>query len=190
MARQLFDATLLSIINPDSSIEVGAKLYWYEAGSATPVSTYTTSDGAVANSNPVVAGSDGRFPPIWLDAGDYKFVLTTAEGSPTSPLASVDDFTIYDTPPAFALSLFNFLSGAAPLAIANGGTGATSAVNALTNLGALGLSGGTMRGNITRQGKGVHLFHAAAGMTSGEIFLTASGASDPTSLPGQIWMKY
>lgn len=37
----------------------------------------------------------------------------------------------------FASALQNFLAGSAPLPVANGGTGATSAANALTSLGAL-----------------------------------------------------
>lgn len=49
--------------------------------------------------------------------------------------------------------------------------------------------GGTTTGNITRSGAGVHTYHTDGTFTSGRIFKTASGAGDPTSLPGDIWLK-
>lgn len=50
----------------------------YAAGSSTPLATYTTVLGTVANSNPIVLNADGRPPQeIWLLSGNsYKFVLT------------------------------------------------------------------------------------------------------------------
>jgi hypothetical protein len=54
----------------------------------------------------------------------------------------------------------------------------------------LPLAGGTVSGNILRQGSGAHLFHATAGLANGRIFLTATGAADPTSQPGDIWLTY
>lgn len=55
----------------------GGLLYTYQAGSSTPLATYTTSAGSVANTNPIVLGTDGRPPQeIWLTNGSsYKFVL-------------------------------------------------------------------------------------------------------------------
>ncbi|WP_343518088.1 hypothetical protein [Sphingomonas sp.] len=50
-------------------------------------------------------------------------------------------------------------------------------------------AGGTITGNITRQGAGVHTYHTDSALTSGRIFLTANGAADPTSLPGDIWLE-
>jgi len=47
------------------------------------------------------------------------------------------------------------------VAITNGGTGATSAPAALTNLGALPLAGGTMTGNLTLSGDPTQALHAA-----------------------------
>ena len=35
-------------------------LYTYQAGSSTPLATYTDNTGNIANSNPIVLGSDGR----------------------------------------------------------------------------------------------------------------------------------
>lgn len=59
----------------------GWKIYSYAAGSSTPLATYTTSDGSVAQSNPIILDSLG-FPAvgqIWLTSGiAYKLVLTNA----------------------------------------------------------------------------------------------------------------
>lgn len=56
----------------------GGYIYTYQAGSTTPLLTYTTSSGSISNANPIVLGSDGRPPQeIWLNSGySYKFVLT------------------------------------------------------------------------------------------------------------------
>lgn len=55
----------------------GGLLYTYVAGSSTPLTTYTSSSGSIANTNPIVLGTDGRPPSeIWLtDGSSYKFVL-------------------------------------------------------------------------------------------------------------------
>lgn len=55
----------------------GGKLYTYQAGSSTPLATYTTVNGTIANSNPIILGSDGKLPAeLWLTYGyNYKLVL-------------------------------------------------------------------------------------------------------------------
>ena len=56
------------------------RLYTYQAGSTTPLATYTDSSGLIANTNPIILGTDGRPPStIWLTEGFfYKFVLKTS----------------------------------------------------------------------------------------------------------------
>lgn len=56
----------------------GSKLYFYEAGTSTPLDTYTTQALAVANANPVVADQYGLFGPIYLLDRAYKVVLKTS----------------------------------------------------------------------------------------------------------------
>ena len=58
----------------------GGKIQTYQAGSTTPLTTYTDSSGLIANTNPIILGTDGRPPStIWLEDGFfYKFVLSTA----------------------------------------------------------------------------------------------------------------
>ena len=58
----------------------GGKLFTYQAGSTTPFPTYTDVSGLIANTNPIILGTDGRPPStIWLTDGFfYKFILTDA----------------------------------------------------------------------------------------------------------------
>lgn len=87
VARQLFDVNLASIINTNSSISVGGKLYFLESDGVTPAITYTTSGGMVQNANPMLVQSDGRFAQqAWIDPGEYIYVLTAPSGSLASPL--------------------------------------------------------------------------------------------------------
>jgi hypothetical protein len=62
------------------NILAGGLLYTYQAGSSTPLASYTTVNGTIANANPIVLGSDGKLAnELWLLYGySYKFVLQTA----------------------------------------------------------------------------------------------------------------
>ena len=61
------------------AVLTGGKLYTYLAGTTTPATTYTTSVGNVAWTNPIVLDAAGRVPSsgeIWLTESTlYKFVL-------------------------------------------------------------------------------------------------------------------
>jgi hypothetical protein len=61
------------------AVLTGGKLFTYLAGTTTPETTYTTSAGNVARTNPVVLDAAGRVPgsgEIWITVGvTYKFVL-------------------------------------------------------------------------------------------------------------------
>ena len=66
----------------DSSGNPGAgdELYFYETGTSTPLDTYSDDDLSVANANPVVADSAGRWGDIFLKAQDYKVVWKDSDG--------------------------------------------------------------------------------------------------------------
>jgi hypothetical protein len=65
----------------------GALIYTYETGTTTPLATYTTSALSVANANPIVADSAGRFGPIYTNgATAVKAVITTAAGATVDTL--------------------------------------------------------------------------------------------------------
>lgn len=58
----------------------GGKLYTYAAGTTSLATTYTSSTGSTANTNPIILNSAGRVPyEIWLTVGlNYKFILKTS----------------------------------------------------------------------------------------------------------------
>ena len=61
------------------SVLTGGKLYTYAAGTTTPLTSYTTSSGNIARTNPIVLDAAGRVPDggeIWITSARYKFVLT------------------------------------------------------------------------------------------------------------------
>jgi hypothetical protein len=60
----------------------GGLIYTYQAGSSTPLVTYTDNGGTIANANPIVLDASGRTPQeIWLLTGySYKFILRDADG--------------------------------------------------------------------------------------------------------------
>jgi hypothetical protein len=76
----------------------GGLLYVYQAGSTTPVTTFTSSAGNIQNSNPVVLDSAGRVPEeIWIAEGAlYKFVLRTSASAliwEKDNIPVINDFT-------------------------------------------------------------------------------------------------
>lgn len=60
----------------------GGKIFTYLAGTTTPQPTYTTNNGNIAHTNPIVLDSAGRVPSggqIWLINGiGYKFIVKTS----------------------------------------------------------------------------------------------------------------
>jgi hypothetical protein len=78
----------------------GGLIYTYQAGSSTPLSTYTTVNGTIANTNPIVLDAYGRTPSeIWMQVGySYKFIIQTADAV---TLQTLDDlYPILQSAPA------------------------------------------------------------------------------------------
>ena len=189
MARKLFDNGILSVLTQAGAIGVGWKLHFYTGGTSNPITTYNARTAGSANANPLESLADGRFPKAWIDEGQtIKWMLADANDLPK---ITVDDVLLASSSTPIDASLTNFLAASSPLPIANGGTNATSAANALTNLGAFPAAGGTVSGNIARSGKGCHPYFNDAAMTTPKIYITASGSADPRAgVPGEIWLKY
>lgn len=77
----------------------GGLLYTYAAGTTTPATTYTSSTGGTANSNPIVLDSAGRpASEIWLTTGSsYKFTLQTSlavQIGSWDNIPGINDFTV------------------------------------------------------------------------------------------------
>ena len=98
---------------------IGAKLYVYEAGTTTLEDIFSDSALAVAASNPLTSDANGYFELTYIAAGTYKL---RAEQSDGTLIWEKDD---QDT---------GVPIGAGALAISAGGTGATTAAAARTNL--------------------------------------------------------
>jgi hypothetical protein len=76
----------------------GGLIYTYQAGTTTPVTSYTTVSGLFANSNPIQLDSVGRLPnEVWLSQGtSYKFVLKTSGGitiGTYDDISGINDFS-------------------------------------------------------------------------------------------------
>ena len=96
----------------NGNILSGGLLYVYTAGTTTPVTTWTSNSGAVANTNPIVLDSTGRTPnEIWLNSGvTYKFVLKTSTGT---LIGTYDNIPAIDDPTVFNnLITVTYLAGA------------------------------------------------------------------------------
>jgi hypothetical protein len=99
----------------------GAKMRFYDANTTNPRTVYTDDGLSIAYSQPVVADSAGIFPPVFVTTGVYKITIHNA--------ADVLIATYDDIDPSLS-------TNAGALAVASGGTGATTAAGARANLGA------------------------------------------------------
>lgn len=71
----------------------GGKIFTYLAGTTTNATTYTSSNGAIAHSNPIILDGAGRVPSgeIWLTDGiTYKFVV---QDSANNLIGTYDNLT-------------------------------------------------------------------------------------------------
>jgi hypothetical protein len=95
----------------------GGKIESYEAGTSTPLPTYTSSTGSTAHTNPIILDSAGRVPSggeIWNELQLYKFVLKTSTnvtlatfdnvGSSFNATAIIANFTGNGSTVAFTLA--------------------------------------------------------------------------------------
>lgn len=130
----------------------GGKVYTYQAGTTTPLATYTTAGGTTPNANPVILDARGE-ADIWYAPGvSYKVVLRTSADaliwtvdniamSGSMATQNADSVNITGGTIGSGVTFAGSITGTATnvtgtVAVANGGTGATTAPNARTNLGA------------------------------------------------------
>jgi len=96
-------------------------LYTYQAGSSTPLATYSDSAGTIANTNPITLGTDGRPPSeIWLlSTYNYKFVLTDSLGSVIGTYDNVSGLSNYYGPSS---GVVTSVTGTSPISVTSGST--------------------------------------------------------------------
>jgi len=80
VSLSIFGGVGAQFFDNNGNVLSGGKIYTYEAGTSTPLATYTSSTGNTAHTNPIVLDSAGRVPggEIWNALRLYKFVLKTS----------------------------------------------------------------------------------------------------------------
>lgn len=184
----LLDAGRIYIGTASQDPELSPKTaYWDTALTQIAPQPLRTLAGVLVNGeNPAnVYLADGDYSQRVRDADStiisaYSFAsavaVTGAAGASYQPASATLALLAALTTTAFGRGLLTLADVAALKAL-------------IGNIG-LALTGGTMSGNIVRAGAGVHAYFADAAMTGGRIFITAVGAADPTSQPGDIWLQY
>lgn len=180
----------------DTSIATTAFVVAGFAPKASPSFTGTANFAGTVNAN------GGNFA---LVSNNTAYIWTDSGGShPELICQSDNNMVFYGTnPDGSARTIFSVLmrdsagtfmfsipiAGPTPAGGDNSTKFATTAF-VVTALGQfLPLAGGTVTGNIGRSGAGPHLYHVTAAFGSGRVFVTAAGASDPTSAAGDLWFE-
>ena len=80
VSLSIFGGVGAQFFDNSGNVLSGGKIYTYEAGTTTPLATYTSSTGNTAHTNPIVLDAAGRVPggEIWNALQLYKFVLKTS----------------------------------------------------------------------------------------------------------------
>jgi len=81
MAGTLTPTPYQTVLDADGVSVSGALIYTYTGGTTTAASTYTTSALTVANANPIVADSAGRYVAYLPAGSNMKFLFKTAAGA-------------------------------------------------------------------------------------------------------------
>src|SRR5450631_2313526 len=166
MAAVLFNPFYFSF-DGNGAPRAGATISFFQTGTSTPQATFTDSTLVTPNPNPVVADSNGLFPPIYLSASfDYKAILKDSAGvtiATRDPLGFV---------PAMSLGVVpNYLTGLTLSAA--GGTGT------------FGVAGGTAADstNLTMMTLPLAVTKTTAAWAQG----SGAGSLDTGSIAASTW---
>jgi hypothetical protein len=178
----------------------GGLIYTYQAGSSTPLTTYTTSSGTIPNTNPIVLNASGRCPnEIWMQTGySYKFILQTSSATTLQTLDNL--YPILQTAtgsgatiPSGLIAIWSGSTGSIPSGwtLCNGSNGTPDLRNSFIigagSTYAVGATGGTTDSivvshthTITDPGH-IHAIRVSPnGSTSGAYVSDGSGVSPAT----------
>ena len=177
----------------------GGLIYQYQAGSSTPLATYTTNAGTVPNSNPIILNSAGRCDnEIWMQVGySYKLVLQTSTGVTLQTLDNL--YPILQTAtgsgatiPAGLIAIWSGATGSIPTGwtLCNGSNGTPDLRNSFVigagSTYAVGATGGSANAivvshthdivNVASTGVTTS-FSSVTGTASGVVTTNSAGAS-------------
>lgn len=103
--------------------------------------------------------------------------IDISEGCPPSNLNNAEREIMAELRAAFSTALAGFFAA-----------GDINSARAILN--AFSASGGAIGGNIVRSGAGPHLYWVGSDFGSGRIFASATGAPNPMSQAGDIWITF
>jgi len=78
MAGTLTPTPYQTVLDDDGVAVSGAKINTYDAGTTDRATTYTTSDLSVANANPIIADSAGRYVAYLPAGANLRFIIQTS----------------------------------------------------------------------------------------------------------------
>jgi hypothetical protein len=116
VSLSVFGGVGAQFFDNSGNILSGGKIYTYEAGTTSPLATYTSSSGNTAHTNPIILDAAGRVPggEIWVALQLYKFILKTSAdatiatydnvGSSFNATAIIANFTGNGSTVAFTLA--------------------------------------------------------------------------------------
>ena len=173
----------VTFFNNNGILLSGGTITTYQAGSSTLLATYTTIAGTIANSNPIVLGTNGISPnEIWLQTGySYKFVIADSSGNtiqtldnlyPIAQASSSASVTI----PSGLIAIWSGSTGFQGTIGTQGTTGLQGTTGTSGSNGAQGLTG--IQGLTGTQGTiGTQGFTGLQGTqgTTGPAFVTTKG---------------
>lgn len=181
-------------LNATGDLLDGGSIYIGLAGQdpeANPIPVYL-DDGFVTPINQPLRTQGGAIVVngarafVFVNAADYSVRVRDIDGNVVDFIPSARD-----AEPAYQ-PLDSDLTAIAALATTAFGRSLLTAANAagLRTLAEITpFTGGSVTTNIVRQGAGPHLYWADSELTSGRVFQTAAGASDPTTQPGDLWLE-
>jgi hypothetical protein len=92
----LFQPSLIPALDSNGNPISGALMHFYQSGTLTPVTIFTSHQETAAHRNPVEAGSSGRFPPIYLKATQVHRVRLTDANGVLIPQGDIDPVNVAD----------------------------------------------------------------------------------------------
>lgn len=77
----LYNPVPAPVYDTTGALARGAKVYFYSAGTSTPLTVYQDAALTTPWTSPVSAGANGVIPPVYLPYVDYRVRITTFTGS-------------------------------------------------------------------------------------------------------------